>query len=340
MRRRGFLILAGAAAVSVAGAAAALFTEGDTASAPPPGERALPQLAPNLGRIARFRINRGDMRANFQLDDGHWVVVEKGGYPADEARIHRMLSALADLTLIEPKTDRPELYSRLSLDDPANGKSTEIVIQNKAGDIVGQLIVGRSRPDRLGIGNDGVYVRRIGGDRAWLARGSLDLSGGVADWLDRQIVNVPAGRFRKMVFTGATGDVLTISRAGMTDNFSVENPPQGIKLKGARAISMPATALEELDLTDVAPASEVKPPDTGAATAEYTTLDGLGFRITIFPHDKADWIAIEVSGINDVAVEAKALRDRVARWVYAIPTEKAKLLKTTLGDLTEKAGGS
>jgi hypothetical protein len=340
MRRRGFLILLGATAVSVAGAAAALLTGGETVSTAPPGERALPKLAPNLGQIARLRITRGAMKANFQLDDGHWVVIEKGGYPADEAKIHRMLSALADLTLIEPKTNRPELYSRLSLDDPANGKATEIVVQNKAGDIVGQLIVGRSRPDRLGIGNDGVYVRRVGGDRAWLARGSLDVSGDVADWLDRRILDVPAGRFRKMVFTGATGDVVTISRAGMTANFAVENPPPGTKLKDARAISMPATALEGLDLTDVAPASEVKPPATGTATAEYTTFDGLDFRITLFPRGKADWIAVEVSGINDVAAEAKTLRNRVARWVYAVPPEKAKLLKTTLADLTEKAGGS
>lgn len=340
MQRRGFLILLGVTAVSAAGAAAALVSEGGTVSAAPPGERALPKLAPNLNKIARFRITRGTMDANFRLDDGHWVVVEKGGYPADEPKIHRMLSALADLTLVEPKTDRPELYSRLSLDDPANGKSTEIVIQNSTGDIVGQLIVGRSRPNRLGIGNDGVYVRRIGGDRAWLARGSPDVSGDIVDWLDRRIVDVPAGRFRKLVFTSTGGDVLTISRSGMTADFAVENPPSGTKLKDARAISMPATALEELDLTDVAPASAVKPPEAGAATAEYTTFDGLRFRITVFAHGKADWIALEVSGINDVAVEAKGLRNRVARWVYAVPPEKAKLLKTTLGDVTEKADGS
>lgn len=340
MRRRGFILLLGATAVSAGGAAVALLSEGETVSTAPPGERALPKLAANLGQIARFRISRGAMKANFELDDGHWAVVEKGGYPADEPKIHRMLSALADLTLIEPKTDRPALYSRLSLDDPANGKSTEIAIQNKTGDIVGQLIVGRSRPDRLGIGNDGVYVRRVGGDRAWLARGSLDLPGEIADWLDRRIADVPAGRFRKMVFTSAGGETLTISRTGLTANFAVENPPQGTKLKDARAVSMPATALEELDLADVAPASEVKPPETGVATAEYTTFDGLDFRITVFPRDKADWIAVEVSGIDDVAVEAKTLRNRVARWVYAIPPEKAKLLKTTLADLTEKAGGS
>ncbi len=122
MRRRGFIFLLGATAVSAGGAAAALLSEGETVSTAPPGERALPNLAPNLGQIARVRINRGAMKANFQLDDGHWIVIEKGGYPADEPKIHRMLSALADLSLIEPKTDQPALYSRLSLDDPANGK--------------------------------------------------------------------------------------------------------------------------------------------------------------------------------------------------------------------------
>src|SRR5579872_3522672 len=106
MRRRGFLILLGATAASAA--AAALLTQGTAVSTAPPGERALPDLAPNLGRIARFRVTRGKMDANFVLDDGRWVVVEKGGFPANADKIHRMLSALADLTLVEPKTDRPD----------------------------------------------------------------------------------------------------------------------------------------------------------------------------------------------------------------------------------------
>ena len=343
MQRRGFLVLLGATAVSVAGAAVAL-QGGGTATTAPPGQRALPDLAPNLGRIGRMRITRGAMTANFALDGGHWVVVEKGGYPADEARIRRVLSALADLTLVEPKTRQPELYSRLDVDDPANGKATEVWIQSKAGPdkagaIVGQLIVGRSRPDRLGLGNDGVYVRRVGEDRAWLARGAVDVSGDIASWLDRRILDILAGQVATMVFTGADGQVLRIGRKTASDLFAVADVPEDTKLKGTAEIAAPAGALETLDLTDVEPAALRKVPDSGVASAEYTMFGGLRIAIKLFDADKKDWAAFEVSGIDNAAEEAKALRNRVARWVYAIPPDRAKLLRTRLDDLVAKAGG-
>ena len=90
------------------------------------------------------------MKANFAQIGGHWVVVEKGNYPADEARMRRLLLGLADLTLVEPKTERPELFARLDLDDPSNGKSTLVALQDRTGKTVAELIVGKTRPDRLG----------------------------------------------------------------------------------------------------------------------------------------------------------------------------------------------
>src|SRR4029077_9096715 len=109
---------------------------------------------------------------------------------------------LADLTLIEPKTERPELFARLDLDDPANGKSTEIRLNDAPAETIAEWIVGRRRTDRLGTGNDAVYVRKPGADRAWLARGSVDVSGEPVDWLDRRILDIPAARIASVKFTG------------------------------------------------------------------------------------------------------------------------------------------
>ena len=58
-----------------------------------------------------------------------WAVVEKGNYPAAQGKMRQLLLGLADLTLVEPKTERPELFARLDLDDPANGKATDLKLQ-------------------------------------------------------------------------------------------------------------------------------------------------------------------------------------------------------------------
>jgi len=336
MQRRAFTLLVAATVVSVAAAAVALTTGAGTVSKAAQGQRALPDLAPNLAQLAWVRINRGTMKANFSQVGGKWGLVEKGNYPIDEKKMRRLLLALADLTLIEPKTQRPELYSRLDVDDPVNGKATEITLQDRTGKVVGQIIVGRSRPNRLGMGNDGVYVRRIGENRAWLARGAVDVGGDAVDWLQRRIVDIPAGRIASMVFAGDQG-VAVISRKSAEAKFAVDNAPGDAKFKDEAALAMPAAALERLDLTDVKPAADQPVPDTGVDTAAFTTLDGLTVRIKLFERDKQEWVLIEAAGKGD---EAKALNDRVGRWAYAIPVERAKLLRTKLADLLQPAGGS
>ena len=45
------------------------------------------------------------------------AVEEKGGYPADVAKVQQALLGLADLTFVEPKTRKPDLYPRLEVED-------------------------------------------------------------------------------------------------------------------------------------------------------------------------------------------------------------------------------
>ena len=128
--------------------------------------------------------------------------------------MRRLLLGLADLSLVEPKTRRPELLSRLDLDDPGNGKSTLVRLRNRTGGTVAELIVGKTRRGRLGGGNDGVYVRKPGDKQAWLAAGSLELPADLVGWLDRRIIDVPAGRIASVTLTGSDGTVLGLRRDG------------------------------------------------------------------------------------------------------------------------------
>ena len=133
MRRRGFFALL-AAALALAVLAVVAVWRGDRGvSHAPVGQRALPELADKLGALARLRLTRGPMTINFAMTDHRWTIIDKGNYPADQDRVRKLLLQLAELELIEPKTDRPELLGRLDLDDPANGKSTLVAAQDRSG---------------------------------------------------------------------------------------------------------------------------------------------------------------------------------------------------------------
>jgi uncharacterized protein DUF4340 len=335
MQKKGFLALAAATAVLVVLAIIAVATGNHDVSRAPPGRRALPGLAGRLGEVAAVDLRRSDLTATFRRQGERWLVAERGDYPANSGRVRQLVLAMAELTLVEPKTERPALYPRLEVEDPGKGKSSLVSLKDKAGKTLAALIIGKRRYDRLGEGNDGVYVRKPGAARSWLARGSIDLEGAMSSWLDREILDIPEKRIAKMQMTGADGARLVVSRAAPQGTFAVEGAPPGAKFKGQDAIAAPAAGLAGLELEDVTPAGQMPVPAAGVASAAYTTFDGLEIDLRIFDHGGAKWAAITASGTGKAADEAKKIAARLSHWRYAIPSYKAGLFTTKFADLLE-----
>ena len=340
MQPRSFFTLLGATVILVAAAIFALVSGDRTASRPPPGERALPGLDVKLGELTWIRLSRGTTKMDFAAVGGRWVVVDKGNYPAAAGKLHQLLLALSDLTLVEPKTERPALFGRLDLDDPATGNSTQLTLQDRTGQSVAELIVGKRRQDRLGGGNDSVYVRKPGINRTWLARGSLDMLGETVEWLDRRILDIPISRIASVTLVGEDGTALVLGRATADDKFAVAGAPGDAKFKDAAALAGPAGVLTALDLADVKPSADQPLPAAGISTAAFTTFDGLTVDLRLFSRDFADWVTISATGKETADVEAKAIDAKTAHWTYAIPADRAKLLRTRLADLIEPEKGS
>jgi hypothetical protein len=264
--------------------------------------------------------------------DRGWAVVEKGGYPADQDRIRKLLLQLTELELIEPKTDKAELLARLDLDDPANGKSTEIALQNRNGAMLAQIVIGRDRPSDIAKGEAGVYVRKPGSDRAWLARGSFALGGDVLSWLDRRIIDIAPTRISTVVLTAADGGAAIVARSSADQPFAIDAPPADARPKPDAALAVPTGALEQLDLTDVRRATDGPTSKDNASTAAFTTFDGVVIGLRLSPPEVGDWLTIETTGSGGGEAEAKALNDRLSPWAFQIPPARAKLLRMTLSD--------
>lgn len=333
MQQRGFILLAGAAAISAALAAYAVTAGNRMVGTAPSGERALPGLAQKLPDISSIALFRSDLKATFIRRGEGWVAAEKDGYPADTGKIGKLALGLADLELVEPKTRRRDLYPRLDVEKPGTGKSTLVTVKGRSGMTLAALIVGKERHDRLGTGMNGVYVRKPGRPQSWLAAGSLDVSAKLSRWLDRKILDVPQARVARVGLAAPDGTTLVIARLSAGAPFGVEGAPAGAKLKAQDAIAEPAGALEGLELDDVAPAAKLPPPAQGIWHASYHTFDGLDLRLTLFEHNKHSWVAVAASGSGKAAPEAKEISARVSGWSYRIPSYKAEPLKKKLADL-------
>ncbi len=340
MQRRSLILLMAATVVMVVLAAVALGTGGYSGGHAGGDQRVLPALAGRLGDVASVEVRRAGLDLTFVHDGNDWLVAQKSDYPADGAKIRRIVLALSDMTLVEPKTSKPDLYPRLQVEDPGKGKSTLVTIKDKSGADLARLIVGKRSYDRLGEGNDGVYLRKPGDPQSWLARGSLDFTDHMPSWLARRIVDIPDSRIAKVVLTQPDGTTLTLSRAKPDAKFALENPPKDAKFKSDTALGEPAMALETLDLEDVALAEKLPVPDKGVTTASYSTFDGLTINARLFQHDKKSWIVLAATGSGKADAETKKLNGQMSRWAYAIPDYKAKMIETKIADLLEPPKGS
>jgi len=231
------------------------------------------------------------------------------------------------------------LFARLDLDDPSNGRSTLVRLQSRTGATVAELIVGRMRPDRLGSGSHGVYIRKPSENQTWLARGSLDLPRDLDGWLDRRIVDIPSSRIATVMLTASSGSTLALRRDAAGAAFNLTDPLNELKLKEGGAPGELAGVLAGLEFEDVTPTAELPVPESGVATALFTTFDGLAVTVWLFAHDNSDWITMEAVGREAAEADAKAIDERVANWTYRISPERAKLLRVRFDDLVERTKG-
>ena len=340
MQKQGLILLAAATLALVVLAVVAIATGDRGVSRAAPGEPALPGLAAELGDVTSVGIRRSALTLTFVREGDSWLVAEKGNYPAAAGKVRQIVLAMADLTLVEPKTQKADFYQRLEVDEPGTGKSTLVTLKDKSGTPLAELIIGKRRYDRLGAGNDGVYVRKPGDSQAWLARGSLEFSEQLSSWLDRRILDIPQKRIAKVSLTQPDGTRLVITRAAPDAMFTVEDAPADAKFKSETTTGEPALALETLDLDDVKPQAELPVPDKDVVTGSFTTFDGLTVEVRVLDRDNTHWLALSAAGSGASEAEAKEIDAKTGSWTYAIPSYKATQLKMKLSDLLEPAKGS
>jgi hypothetical protein len=194
MQKRHLISLAAATVVLVAAAILALAS----------GDRGVSRAAPGGGHFQGSpRSVRRNGRVNPQrldLDDGPgWgrlAGVGKGRYPANAERSASSCWQWR-LTLVEPKTQSPDLYPRLEV-RIRQGKSALVAVKDKSGGTIAEAIVGKRRYDRLGRKRRCVYPP-AGREPGMARRGSLDPSGEPSSWLDRHILDISEKKIAKAV---------------------------------------------------------------------------------------------------------------------------------------------
>lgn len=227
-------------------------------------------LKKSLNDATAVRIHTaGDTQAvEIARKDDAWGVTQRHGYPADEAKLRKLLLGLANAQLREEKTSNPKNYASLGVEDVAEQDATGVRLEVTGVTPTVNLIIGKRGP---GLGSQ--YVRKADEERSWLINVDLDTSSQPEDWLRKSIVDVSADRIQSATIETQGAKPYTAAKSSRADaDFAVEPLPKGKELSSASANNL-ATALAGLTLSDVKVAGELE--DKPDARATYRTFDGL-----------------------------------------------------------------
>ncbi len=345
MTNRSFITLVVLAAVSVAAAAVAVGRAPSYARTDVTGTLVFPDLRSRINDVYGMIIEQHGLTLTFKRNDEGWRLEESGGYPARAEEISKTILGLSELALLEPKTGNRDRLKKLQLNDPAEEGSLaqRVTLVDKDGKQLAKVVVGKANHSLPETATGGIYVRLTGdkraGDRAWLAKGLVDLDSETRDWLVRRIINIASERLRHVTVDGNGDTPIMISKKDPKgEQFALAEVPDGKQARLSDLRSLAGT-LFGLLLNDVKPRGSIDLTDAKAVRARFETFNGLLADIVVSEKDGKSWVVIDASTTADAkpeaVEEAAKINKSVKAWVYEIPDYNGDIVRKSKADLLE-----
>ncbi len=264
-----------------------------------------PTLHERVNEVDRLTIRGAGDQALVELarGEGGWSVAQRAGYPADTGKLRELLLKLADAKELEEKTASPEKYAQLGVEDVTGAAAKGVELEFGGLPQPLKLIVGNPAPH-----GGGTYARRAGEAPSWLVSGSISVARGPADWLRKDLANLPAERIASVRIEPSEGPAIAVRKVARGDaNFHLLDLPKGREAGPDYGINGLAAALADLQLEDVAPAAEAAPPEH-PLQARYTSFDGLVVDVVAWQDGDKHWLRLEASldeALANAAIEAE-----------------------------------
>lgn len=295
MSRQRFVLLLIAALVAIS--AALLLATHRNSSREVRGVALFPALASDLDSVTVVQIAKGGGQptATLEKSSGGWTLQQRAGYPADVAKLRKLLTALGDAKIVEEKTADPARYGVIGVDDPAQpgATGTQITVLTPAARRA--VIVGKSS-------GEGNFVRRAGEKQSYSVEPGIPVEGEPQFWIDSRLLDVPVTKIQRIDFKPATGPAYAIRRSAADSSFSLEGLPAGRKPLDADALAPAPTTLTGLTAEDVAPLDGLDFDQPFLTT--ITLTDGEVITLTGAVAGSKHWVQVKSS--KDAALTARA----------------------------------
>jgi hypothetical protein len=305
------------------------------------GMALLPALAGELDTVTSLNVLKGSPSptVTVQKQGEQWTVAQRANYPADLAKVHKLLLALSDAKIREEKTSDPANYAIIGVEDPSKPGATGSEIELTAKDGKHGVIVGKYT-------GQGTFVRRAGEKVSYSVEPAISFEAEPRYWLDTKLLDIPADKIQSMEFKPASGTPYSLHRVPVVE----AKPAPEAKPAAAAGATTPGAATAAAPATPPAPpatkfALEGVPAGRLAADAPSlapspTTLSGLGSDDVAAAGDidfsKPSAVTVTLSDGSVLSFTGTAVGDK--RWIQVSAPKDAALNAKVNGRAFEIAG--
>lgn len=322
--------LAGLAALAIG--IGAVWRDASLNARPDVSGPVLPGWSESAADAERIEIVGPDALFSLQRTGQGWVMPSRGGYRVRPERIAELDAALSGLRYAAAMTRDPDKFARLGLVAPEQGgEAVRLTVSDGAGTVLADLLIGEER------GQDGLYLRRPGGERAYAVTGTMPELAAVDRWLGLDFFDSDPARVARAQIVPESGPAYELAKPGLAScNFELREP-RGWRLITSGAGNGVAVAGARVRFRDVRPAGMLE----GAPVASHAgvTFDGIAYAYSFYAEGEARWAVLDVGAAADDAAERAARLDGLAEgWAFLVSEDARERMTRPLVQLAEPIG--
>jgi hypothetical protein len=248
-------------------------------------ERNVALFAPDLGskieQIKRIEISKGsEDKLTLVLDaNNDWRVLTRNNFPAKNDRVQHLISILSESTLLEEKTNNPELWQHLGLDEK-NAIRVKLV-GNEPNVPLLDAYVGNFKQS-LG----GTYLRHVRDQKSWLSSGEITLETTPSYWMRQELFAINEARIKhitsKHIGHAGLTQTIEIGRDSPEKRLELVNKPIWAGVPNDYHVGMLISSFGDVVLADVQSSTQQSSSLHIPLDITLTTFDGLELHIIFY----------------------------------------------------------
>ncbi len=161
------------------------------------GQLLFPDMQKIMPEVVAINLDKGNEPLTLvENGRGDWFIGEMDAYPADKAKVERLIRQFSEFRVEDIVTSSPAAFPKLGVEEPSGAAATlRVSFVDLGGKMPVSLIIGARA------GENSFYARKDGTLRVYVIKGAFDYEPNPAFWADAKLVGVNAAEIVKITLT-------------------------------------------------------------------------------------------------------------------------------------------